>query len=104
MVISCFGHRVGRRLPAVAIATHRLWYPHEEFADLDIPDVTRHEWIAWTPMIALILAIGIYPNLIFRVTDGAVDASLNECLQVNTQEMSAEDIEALHCAPVYNFG
>jgi len=104
MVISALG--------TVLAAGYLLWLlqrtafgtPTEEFADLDIPDVTRHEWIAWTPMIALILAIGIYPNLIFRVTDGAVDASLNECLQVNTQEMSAEDIEALHCAPVYNLG
>jgi len=104
MVISALG--------TVLAAGYLLWLlqrtafgtPTEEFADQDIPDVTRHEWIAWTPMIALILAIGIYPNLIFRVTDGAVDASLNECLQVNTQEMSAEDIEALHCAPVYNLG
>jgi NADH-quinone oxidoreductase subunit M len=44
--------------------------PTEEFADEDIPDVTVPEWIAWAPMLALILVIGIYPNLVFRVTDG----------------------------------
>jgi NADH-quinone oxidoreductase subunit M len=43
--------------------------PTEEFADEDIPDVTLPEWIAWTPMLALILVIGIFPNLVFRVTD-----------------------------------
>jgi NADH-quinone oxidoreductase subunit M len=44
--------------------------PTDEFADEDIPDVTVPEWIAWAPMLALILVIGIYPNLVFRVTDG----------------------------------
>ena len=43
--------------------------PTEEFAEEDIPDVTAPEWIAWLPMLALILVIGIYPNLVFRVTD-----------------------------------
>jgi NADH-quinone oxidoreductase subunit M len=44
--------------------------PTDEFVDDDIPDVTVPEWIAWTPMLVLILAIGVYPNLVFRVTDG----------------------------------
>jgi NADH-quinone oxidoreductase subunit M len=44
--------------------------PTEEFADEEIPDVTVPEWIAWTPLLALIVAIGIYPNIVFRVTDG----------------------------------
>jgi NADH-quinone oxidoreductase subunit M len=44
--------------------------PTEEFADEDIPDVNIPEWIAWTPMLVLILVIGIFPNLVFRVTDG----------------------------------
>jgi NADH-quinone oxidoreductase subunit M len=43
--------------------------PTDEFADDDIPDVTLPEWIAWAPMLALILVIGVYPNLVFRVTD-----------------------------------
>jgi NADH-quinone oxidoreductase subunit M len=30
------------------------------------------EWIAWTPMLLLIVALGVYPNIIFRVTDGTV--------------------------------
>jgi NADH-quinone oxidoreductase subunit M len=44
--------------------------PTAEFADDDIPDVNIPEWIAWTPMLVLILVIGIFPNLVFRVTDG----------------------------------
>jgi NADH-quinone oxidoreductase subunit M len=43
--------------------------PTDEFEDHDIPDVERPEWIAWVPMLVLILAIGVYPNLVFRVTD-----------------------------------
>ncbi len=42
----------------------------EEFAEADIPDVTIPEWIAWVPMLVLILVIGIYPNLVFHVTEG----------------------------------
>jgi NADH-quinone oxidoreductase subunit M len=41
----------------------------EEFENEDIPDVTVPEWVAWAPMLALILVIGIFPNLVFRVTD-----------------------------------
>jgi NADH:ubiquinone oxidoreductase subunit 4 (subunit M) len=79
--------------------------PPEEFADNpEIVDVTRHEWMAWAPILALIVAIGIYPNLVFRVTDGAVDASLNDCLQVNTAELTDAEAEALGCAAVYEVG
>jgi NADH-quinone oxidoreductase subunit M len=46
--------------------------PTEEFADEDIADVSIPEWIAWVPMLVLILAIGIYPNIVFRVTDGTM--------------------------------
>jgi NADH-quinone oxidoreductase subunit M len=48
--------------------------PTDEFADEDIPDVSIPEWIAWAPMLALILAVGVYPNLVFRVTDGQMTA------------------------------
>jgi NADH-quinone oxidoreductase subunit M len=48
--------------------------PTEEFADEEIEDVTVPEWIAWTPLLVLILVIGVYPNLVFRVTDGSLSA------------------------------
>ncbi len=98
-------------LGTVLAAGYLLWLlqraafgtPKEEFADdPHITDATREEWIAWAPMIALIVAIGIYPNLVFRVTDGAVDASLHECLQVNASELTSEQAEALGCADIYD--
>jgi NADH-quinone oxidoreductase subunit M len=36
--------------------------------------VGPYEWAAWLPILLLIVALGIFPNLIFRVTDGAVQA------------------------------
>jgi NADH-quinone oxidoreductase subunit M len=48
--------------------------PNEEFADEAIPDVQWPEWVAWVPMLVLILAIGIFPNLVFHVTDGQATA------------------------------
>jgi NADH-quinone oxidoreductase subunit M len=46
--------------------------PKEEFANAHIHDVSLFEWIAWTPMLVGILVLGIYPDIIFRVTDGSV--------------------------------
>jgi NADH-quinone oxidoreductase subunit M len=43
--------------------------PTEEFADEHVHDVHVSEWIAWLPMLVLILVLGIFPNLIFQVTD-----------------------------------
>jgi NADH-quinone oxidoreductase subunit M len=46
--------------------------PTEEFAGAKIKDVIATEWVAWVPLLVLIVAIGIYPNLVFGVTDDAV--------------------------------
>jgi NADH-quinone oxidoreductase subunit M len=46
--------------------------PTEEFADEAIDDVSGPEWIAWAPLLALILVLGVYPNLIFSVSNDAV--------------------------------
>ena len=100
-------------LGTVLAAGYLLWMlqrtafgtPSDEFAeDPHIVDTNRTEWIAWAPLLALIVAIGIYPNLVFRVTDGAVDASLHPCLQVDASELTAEEAEALGCADVYDVG
>ena len=34
------------------------------------------DYLAWAPMILFIVVLGVYPNLIFRVTDAAVIHSL----------------------------
>jgi NADH-quinone oxidoreductase subunit M len=43
--------------------------PQEEFADDHVHDVSIPEWIAWAPMLALIVVIGFFPNLVFKVTN-----------------------------------
>ena len=100
-------------LGTVLAAGYLLWLlqrvafgnPTEEFAEApNITDTTKHEWIAWAPLLALIVAIGIYPNLVFRVTDGAVDASLDECLRVDEQVLTADEVAALGCSDVYGLG
>ncbi|MBT5905016.1 MAG: NADH-quinone oxidoreductase subunit M [Acidimicrobiaceae bacterium] len=100
-------------LGTVLAAGYLLWLlqrtafgnPPAEFADDPaITDTTRHEWIAWAPILALIVAIGIYPNLIFRVSDGAVDASLSDCLTVDAHQLTDEEVEALGCSDVYRLG
>ena len=109
----CRVYMVVAALGTVLAAGYLLWLlqrvafgnPPEEFAeDPNITDTTKHEWIAWAPLLALIVAIGIYPNLVFRVTDGAVDASLNECLRVDEQVLTADEVAALGCSDVYGLG
>jgi NADH-quinone oxidoreductase subunit M len=39
----------------------------------DIHDVTIFEWLAWTPLLISILVFGVYPQLLFKVMDPAVD-------------------------------
>jgi NADH-quinone oxidoreductase subunit M len=39
----------------------------------DIHDVTIFEWIAWTPMLIAIVVFGVYPQLMFKVIDPAVE-------------------------------
>jgi NADH-quinone oxidoreductase subunit M len=71
MVIAAIG--------TVLAAGYLLWLyqrttfgvPKEEFADHEIAQVSIFEWIAWAPMLLLILVIGVYPNLVFSVTDDA---------------------------------
>ena len=72
MVIAAIG--------TVLAAGYLLWMlqkvafgkPKQEFADAHVHDVSPYEWTAWLPILLLILALGIFPNLIFSVTDDAV--------------------------------
>jgi NADH-quinone oxidoreductase subunit M len=40
-----------------------------EFESAHIHDVHVSEWIAWVPLLALIVALGLYPQLLFKMTD-----------------------------------
>ena len=75
MVIAAIG--------TVLAAGYLLWMlqkvafgkPTAEFADAHMHDVSSFEWAAWTPILLLIVALGVYPNLVLRVTDEAVACS-----------------------------
>ncbi len=77
-------------LGTVLAAGYLLWMyqraafgtPKEEFADVHVHDVHGPEWVAWTPMLVLILALGVYPALLFDVTDDAVQVVVASALRV----------------------
>jgi NADH-quinone oxidoreductase subunit M len=76
------GFMVVAAIGTVLAAGYLLWLfqrtafgvPSDEFADEEIADVNLTEWIAWLPMLVPILVLGLYPNLIFRVTDPMLTA------------------------------
>jgi NADH-quinone oxidoreductase subunit M len=51
-----------------------LGKPKEEWEGHTFKDVLAEEWLSWAPLLALILAVGVYPNLILNITTPAVDA------------------------------
>jgi NADH-quinone oxidoreductase subunit M len=53
-----------------------------QFQNLHVHDVHWPEWFAWAPLLLLIVALGIYPNFIFRITDGAVTSLANGVAKV----------------------
>ena len=46
--------------------------PKAEFADAHIHDVNTFEWIAWTPLLIAIVVFGVFPDLIFKLTNPGV--------------------------------
>jgi NADH-quinone oxidoreductase subunit M len=44
----------------------------DDHGHVTIKDVTAVEWIAWTPMLILIVALGVYPQMLFKILDPAV--------------------------------
>ena len=79
------GYMILAALGTVLAAGYLLWMfqktafgtaPEEFKNDPHITDVTVIEWIAWTPILVLIVVFGFFPNLIFDLTDPAVIKSL----------------------------
>jgi NADH-quinone oxidoreductase subunit M len=56
--------------------------PKPEFEDAHIHDVSSVEWTAWIPILVLIVTLGIFPNIVFHVTDGAVTHVTNAIANV----------------------
>jgi NADH-quinone oxidoreductase subunit M len=44
----------------------------EKFAASPIGDVAALEWVAWAPLLLLIIVAGFYPSLVLHSTDAAV--------------------------------
>jgi len=74
---------VGGAVGTVLTAGYLLWTIQrinlgrvpEKFADgHGIHDVVPLEWIAWAPLLVLILAAGVVPGLLLDMTDGAVQS------------------------------
>jgi NADH-quinone oxidoreductase subunit M len=65
----------------VLTAAYFLWLlqrvnlgrPSPRWADAELRDVMPVEWIAWAPLFAIILAMGVYPRLVFGVQQAAVE-------------------------------
>jgi NADH-quinone oxidoreductase subunit M len=74
------GFMVTAAIGTVLAAGYLLWMLQRvamgkvpaEWENAHIHDVHVPEWIAWTPLLVLILGLGVFPGAIFRVTDGAV--------------------------------
>jgi NADH-quinone oxidoreductase subunit M len=49
-----------------------LGEPSSEWANTEFHDVDKFEMAAWAPLVLAILAIGVFPKIIFGATDGAV--------------------------------
>jgi NADH-quinone oxidoreductase subunit M len=84
------GYMVVAALGTVLAAGYLLWMlqktamgtPKDEFVNNDeITDIKKYEWVAWAPILALILLFGLYPRPIFTTTDDAVVKSLTVDIQ-----------------------
>ena len=75
---------VGGGIGTVLTAGYLLWtiqrvnlgIPKEKFAGKMLGDVHPLEWMAWAPLLVLILAAGIFPKMLLDLTDGAVQTLL----------------------------
>ena len=74
------GYMVVAAIGTVLAAGYLLWMfqrvafgePKAEFADVNVHDVSTFEWMAWAPLLALIVVLGVYPDMIFSLTDAGV--------------------------------
>ncbi|MDQ3147954.1 MAG: NADH-quinone oxidoreductase subunit M [Actinomycetota bacterium] len=64
--------------------------PKEEFANTRIPDLHWPEYVAWVPILVLIVVLGVYPNLVFGVSDEAVTNSVSAIEPANATAAGGE--------------
>jgi NADH-quinone oxidoreductase subunit M len=58
--------------------------PKDEWEGHHFHDVERPEWLAWTPLLILIVVLGFLPNLVFKISDGAVQQALQGVTQLTS--------------------
>lgn len=46
----------------------------DSWRERTVPDITGVEWLAWAPLLIGIFALGLFPRLVFGVTNEAVAA------------------------------
>jgi NADH-quinone oxidoreductase subunit M len=71
---------IGGAVGTLLTAGYFLWLiqrvglgrPPTQWADKSLSDVMTIEWVSWTPLLVLILAMGVAPVIIFGVQDAAV--------------------------------
>ncbi|MET0831799.1 MAG: NADH-quinone oxidoreductase subunit M, partial [Acidimicrobiia bacterium] len=76
------GYMVVAAIGTVLAAGYFLWMlqkvnfgePGEEWASHDLHDVDRWEMAAWVPLVVTIIAIGVFPRIVFGATNDAVAA------------------------------
>lgn len=79
------GYMVVAAIGTVFAAGYLLWMlqraafgePKAEWDTVEIDDMHWNEYAAWVPLLVLIVALGFYPNLIFGLTDGAVQTAIS---------------------------
>jgi NADH-quinone oxidoreductase subunit M len=49
----------------------------ERWRESPLPDVLTVEWVSWVPLLAATVALGVYPRLIFGMTDEAVQGLMH---------------------------
>jgi NADH-quinone oxidoreductase subunit M len=49
----------------------------EQWREAGLRDVLAVEWVSWLPLLILILVLGLYPRLVFGVTDEAVSGLMS---------------------------
>jgi NADH-quinone oxidoreductase subunit M len=74
------GYMVVASIGTVLAAGYLLWMfqrtafgnPKDEFAEAHIHDLHMPEYVAWVPLLVLIVALGVFPGVLFDVTNDAV--------------------------------
>jgi len=66
----------GEPKPEFAGNDHGHDHGHGDGHGDDLHDVNVYEWVAWTPFLIAIVVFGVYPQLMFKVIDPAVQVAL----------------------------